>query len=121
MGAIANTTTILAAAVANGGTLTLPYPAGTSQAILNGTSGGQVAVDGGRYAQAASGAGTVAIAYGASNITVTNNSGVTWPSGATLRASFGRTDRNGTYNLTVGTDRLQAAAGDGSNPNYVKV
>lgn len=114
MGALANYKTILTTAVANAGTLVIAaYPAGSSQATLNGTNGGRVTInDNDTYPQAASGAGTVAITYGASTITITNNSGVTWPAGASLIASFGRTDRNGGYNLVIGTTADTAKAGN---------
>lgn len=118
MGAIANVKQTLAAAVANAGTVVIAaYPAGTDKALLDGTAGGVVAVNSTTYKQGA-GAGTVAIAYGASSITITNNTGETWPAGADFVASFGRTDKNGSYNLVIGTGRQDAAAGDGSNPNY---
>lgn len=101
MGSLANIKTILGTAVANAGTVVVAYPAGTNQALLTGTTGGSVAVNANdTYKQAASGAGTVAFTFGASNITITNNSGATWPAGAELIASFGRVDINGSYNLT---------------------
>lgn len=101
MSALANIKATLAAAVANAGTVVVPYPAGFVQADLNGTTGGSVAINSNdRWPQAASGAGTVAFTFGASNITITNNSGVTWPASAELIAGFGRRDINGNYNLT---------------------
>lgn len=91
----------LATAVANAGTVTVPYPAGQTQDSLTGSTGGSVAVgDNDVFPQAASGAGTVAFAFGASNITITNNTGVTWPIGTVITAGFGRVDINGNYNLT---------------------
>jgi hypothetical protein len=97
MGAIANAKFTLAAAVANAATVTMAYPAGTTQASLTGSTGGSVMVgQDGPYRQ---GVG-VEIAFGASLITITNNTGFTWPAGAELIASFGRTDINGSYNLT---------------------
>lgn len=103
MGSLANIKTILATAVANAGTVIVPYPAGTTQAMLTGTTGGSVAISANDvYKQAGSGAGTVAFTFGliGTGITITNNSGVAWPAGAELIASFGRTDINGSYNLT---------------------
>lgn len=101
MGALANAKTILAAAVANGGTITFAYPAGTDQDFFtdSGPNAGQVVVNQQTFPEG-TGAGTVAIAYGASNITVTNNTGAAWPVQAEVFASFGRTDINGSYNLT---------------------
>ena len=115
MGSLGYTKTTLASAVANGATLTVAYPTGTDRTVLSGTVGGVAALnDNDTFPQAASGTGTVAYAFGASNITVTNNSGISWPIGAVMTFSFGQTSRNGSYNLTVGGDKLQAAAGDGS-------
>lgn len=99
--AIANTKAYLAAAVAPAGTLTVPYPAGQTQATLQTSTGGSAALSSGEsFPQAASGAGTVLFAFGASNITVTNNSGAAWPAGADLFLSFGQVDIRGGYNLT---------------------
>lgn len=101
MGALVNTEFRLTADVANAGTFTVPYPAGSTQASLTGTTGGQMATAAGDvYNQAASGAGTVAFAFGASNITVTNNTGVTLVSGTRLFFGLGRNDINGSYNLS---------------------
>lgn len=91
--AIASITAVLAAAVANAGTVTIPYPAGQTQASLASSTGGMVVINNNMvYPQAASGAGTVALTFGASDITITNNSGETWPAGASLIASFGAKD-----------------------------
>lgn len=90
---------LLAAAVANAGTVTLPYPTGTVQADFTGETGGQVAVGHDVFPEG-TGAGTVTIVYGASNITITNNSGVAWPAGTEVIGSYGRIDINGSYNLT---------------------
>lgn len=111
MGALAlSPKLVLAAAVANAGTLTVSYPSGTNQAFFTGQTGlSQAVVDGATYPEG-SGAGTIAVAYGASNITVTNNSGVTWPAGAEVFVSFGRVDINGSYNLTY-PRKVQTAVG----------
>lgn len=101
MSALGNAKVTLGSAVANAGTFTVAYPAGTNQALLDGTTGGKVAVnDNDVYPQAPSGAGTFAFAFGASNITVTNNTGASLPAGTELILSFGRNDINGSYNLT---------------------
>lgn len=99
MGAIGNKKFQLASAVANAGTVVTSYPAPLVQADLLGTTGGSVAVDGNVWKQG-TGAGTVAFTYGSSTITITNNSGVSWPAGADIFAGFGRVDINGSYNLT---------------------
>jgi len=87
-------TTTLATAVANGGTVVLDYPAGTTQATFIGANAapntGAVVLNNNEvYPEAASGV-RVAISYGASNVTITNNTGATWPAGSTIRAQFGR-------------------------------
>lgn len=99
--AIANLRHTLAAAVANAGTFTVPYPAGTVQATLTGSTNGQLALKSGEvFKQAASGAGTVDFTFGLTDITVTNNTGVALPAGD-LTLSFGAIDINGSYNLTT--------------------
>ena len=82
---------VLAAAVANSGTITgIAYPAGTNQAFFTGANAqatGVAIVNGNDvYREAAS---KVSITYGASTITVTNSSSVTWPAGADLLLQFG--------------------------------
>lgn len=113
MGAIANKTHTVASDVTNTSTFTTTYPAGTSQASLRGSTGGQlVDAKGAVWAQDAT-AG-VKFVFGASTITVTNNTGATLAAGDELILSFGNTALNGSYNLTVGGAHEQAAAGDGS-------
>ena len=117
MGAIANTTFTLTTAVANGGTVTVAYPSGTNQALLLNTGGGKVTVgQDGPYLQGV--ANNVGITYGASNITITNNTGAAWPVGTEIRASFGDTNRNGSYNAPIASNTpvaLTAATGTGSD------
>lgn len=92
----------LASQVANAGTFTMPYPTGLNQAALLGTTGGRVAVgDNDIYPQAPSGAGTFAFSFGASDITVTNNTGVALPAGSVITASFGRSEQSGRYESGV--------------------
>jgi hypothetical protein len=89
----------LAAAVANAGTLTVAYPAGTVQADYLTTNAGvtsdNMAIIGGvKY----TGGTLLGFAYGASNITVTNNTGVTWAAGADSWFGFPRKDPVQLYN-----------------------
>jgi len=119
MSAIGNSRQVLAADVTNTNTFTMPYPTGVVQADLLGTTGGRLTVNNNdAYPQAPSGAGTVAFSFGASNITVTNNTGVTLSAGATIHASFGRTDQAGRYEsgvmVTPAPQTLTAATGTGS-------
>ena len=102
MDAIANTSTTLATAVANGATLTLAYPAGITRAMLFGTSGGVIAVNDAVYQQGASG---FTFTANAADIAVTNTSGATWAAGAAVIVSFGRTSRRGVY-ISTGGDAL---------------
>ena len=115
MGALATIKHTLTAAVANAGTVVVPYPAGFVQADLENVTDYAVAVNANDVFK--NGAG-VLLAFGAADITVTNQSGISWPIGSALIITVGRTDRNGSYNLTLGEAYNQAAAGDGSNPNY---
>lgn len=98
--AIANHKHTMAASVANAATFTVPYPAGTTQATLTGSTGGQLALKSGESYKQGTGAGTVSFAFGAGNITVTNNTGVAIPAAAEIYLSFGEVDINGVYNLT---------------------
>lgn len=87
-------TLVLAAAVANAGTVTVAYPAGTTQASFTGanlaTNTGAAVLNGNEvYPEAASGV-RVNFTYNGGDITVTNNTGVAWPAGSTLRVQFGR-------------------------------
>ena len=108
--AIANLKYLNTAAVANAATFTIPYPTGQTQASLTGTTLGQMALASGEaFPQASSGAGAVAFAFGASNITVTNNTGITLPANAELFFSFGAVDINGSYNVTT-PRKVQALA-----------
>lgn len=119
MSALGNSTTVLASAVTNTNTFTMPYPTGLVQADLLGTTGGRLALnDNDTFPQAASGAGTVAFAFGASLITVTNNTGITLPANSTIKASFGRNEQAGRYEsavaVTPAPQALTAATGTAS-------
>ena len=120
MSSLAVAKAVLAAAVANNQTVAIPYPAGFTQAFLIGSTGGSLAVNNNdRFPQAPSGAGTVAFAFGADTITITNNSGVTWPVGAELIVGFGDSQIGGTYNPRIrqmpALVALIAATGTASN------
>ena len=115
MGAIANIRASLATAVADDGTFTLAYPSGASRASLRDSTGGSIAI--GANDVWDEGAAGVEFTYGASTITVTNRSGISWAAGSDVVVSFGQTDRNGSYNLTIGTAANQAAPGTAAE-NY---
>jgi len=118
MSSLGNITASLATAVANGGTVTVPYPTGTNQGLLIGSTGGKVAInDNDIWPQAGSGA-AVAFTFNSSDITITNNTGVTWAAGSTLIASFGRNSKAGSFNPDVRVDAivdLTAATGTASD------
>lgn len=73
-----NTFGNLSAQVASGGTFTAAYPSGTSRGVLFGGVFHSLAVAKNVYEAPID----FTVALGASNITVTNNSGATWPSGS---------------------------------------
>ena len=121
-------TLVLAAAVANAGTVTVAYPAGTTQASFIGanvaTNTGAAVLNGNEvYPEAGSGV-RVNFTYNGGDITVTNNTGVTWAAGSTLRLQFGRAgaDRPGfapnpaitSLVTTVGTASDTIADGTGT-------
>lgn len=97
MGSLGYTKTTLVSAVADAGTVDVAYPTGINQAGLTGSTGGEVVVDQVAYDQ---GVGGATFSFGASAITITNDTGVTWPAGSELYASFGETTINGSYSLT---------------------
>lgn len=87
------TQTVLASAVANAGTVTLAYPAGTTQATFIGANaapntGSAVLNDNEVFPEAASGV-RIALTYNSGDITVTNNTGISWPAGSKLLVQLG--------------------------------
>jgi hypothetical protein len=94
----ATITTVLAAAVTNTNTFTVSYPTGTTQATftqgLAGSNSYMVVNGNDKYLAAAAGAGTFAISYGASTITITNNTGLTLAAGASITFQFELVDGN---------------------------
>ena len=93
MGAITVTQVTLASSVANAATFTVSYPSGITQAMLLGSTGGKMVVNGDAvFNQGASGFTAV---FGSSNITVTNTPGASLASGAVLDISFGANTPNG--------------------------
>lgn len=116
MGAITVTQVTLASSVANAATFTVSYPAGITQAMLLGSTGGKMVVNGDAvYSQGASGFTAV---FGSSNITVTNTTGASLASGAVIDISFGDNTQNGRYDNGVrvrGVTALTAATGTASD------
>ena len=68
----------LASAVTNGNTFTASYPAGTNKGMFFGAVGNALSINGTGYKEPIG----FTLAYGTTNVTVTNNSGATWPQGA---------------------------------------
>lgn len=119
MSSLAVTRAVLASAVANAATVVIPYPAGTTQSSLITSTGGELVLnDNDRYAQALSGV-RVEFTFGASNITITNQTGVTWPAASTILVSFGSSDVEGRYNpgiaVAPATVPLTVSVGTASN------
>lgn len=109
MSALGKVTHTLASDVADDATVAIAYPSGLTAATLRNASGGVLSVNdgaGGTWDEGAD--GFEVTAFGASTITLTNRSGVTWPAGAEIVVSFGETPRNGSYNLTIGREAGQA-------------
>lgn len=111
MSSLGIVTHVLASAVADDGTVAIAYPTGQTAATLGNSSGGDLTVGDGTYGRWEQADPGFSVAYGASTITVTNLSGMTWPAGETIRVSFGSTPYNGSYNLTVGGAEGQAKSG----------
>src|SRR5690606_7081074 len=115
--AIANKTHTLASNVADAANFTTAYPSGSVQADLIGSTGA-VIFDKSTQALYRQGTGGFTLTFGSSNITVTNDSDVTWLSGAELILSFGDSDVDGSYNADVrvtGIADLTAATGTASD------
>lgn len=109
MSSLGIVTATLAADVANNATVDIAYPTGQTKSTLTGSTGGDLTVDEGGYGAWEEGASGFTVAYNAATITITNKSGLTWPSGKTIRVSFGTTPSAGSYNLTLGVGNEQAA------------
>ncbi|HWU92962.1 MAG TPA: hypothetical protein VN106_06905 [Sphingomicrobium sp.] len=90
--------TILAAAVADTGTFTVAYPTGTTQLDFNvglaKLSGCYVVLNGNDKISYGSSGVYIDISFGASNITITNHSGYSWPIGTKVDAFFDVQDGN---------------------------
>ena len=102
MSSLGYITHTLVAAVADDATVAVAYPTGTTQAMLAGSAGGDLTLnDGalGRFEQDASG---FSASFGASTITITNLTGMTWPLGTELNISFGDTPYAGSFNHSIG-------------------
>lgn len=84
---------VLAAAVANAATVDVAYPAGFSQNSFNASlAGANSYVIINRNDKWTLAAGKIALSFGASAITITNNSGVTWAAGSDLMLGVDQVD-----------------------------
>jgi hypothetical protein len=101
-------TAVLASDVADDGTVAVSYPTGQNAQTLAGSIGGDLTVGDGAYGAWEQADPGFSVSYGASTITITNLSGITWPAGQTLRLSLGTVPRAGSYNLTAGGANGQA-------------
>lgn len=102
---------VLAAAVANGGTFDVAYPSGTSQlsfqAGLAGSAHYAVLNNNDRWASANPG---IAVSFGASLITITNNSGYSWPAETSVRLQFAKNAGYARIPITLGLPALSEIA-----------
>lgn len=93
---------VLAAAVADSGTFTVAYPSGTSQLSFNaglaGTDHYAILNDNDKWE---SGNPGIAVSFGATEITVTNQSGYSWPAGTKVDLSFDLREGNARIPLTI--------------------
>lgn len=100
---------VLASAVADDATFTIAYPTGLTATDLRGSTGGDLTVGDGAYGiWEQADPGFEVTTYGASTITITNRSGISWPAGQTVRVSFGTAPYNNSYNLVLGASNGQA-------------
>lgn len=107
-------TGVLAAAVANAGTFTTAYPSGTSQQEFDtGLAGPRSELILNGNDRLGLGAGGFSLAFGASLVTVTNNSGATWPAGARFVLGLDRQDGNECVVLTIPISNLADIAANG--------
>ncbi|WP_035676035.1 hypothetical protein [Bradyrhizobium liaoningense] len=105
---------VLAAAVANAATFDIAYPAGTSQKTFNAGLAGPGSYvmlnDNEKWTEAA---GKIAVSYGASLITVTNNSGYTWAAGTRVILGADIQDGNEILLMQIPVDLVSVVgAGD---------
>jgi len=111
MSSYGTVTHTLVSAVVDDGTVAIAYPTGQSAATLAGATGGDLTVNDGAYGRWEQADPGFSATYGASTITITNLSGLTWPAGATIVVSFGDTPANGSYNLGLGSTKESARSG----------
>jgi hypothetical protein len=106
-------TGVLAADVANSGTFTVAYPTGSAQTSftsgLHGTDSYIMINGNDKWTVAGS---KMSLNFGASNITVTNNSGVTWPAGSSFFLNLDQVDNNARQTLSIPVN-LAAISGAG--------
>lgn len=122
-------TTNLMADVPNGGTVTLEYPAGFTQADftgLNASADGRVVINNNEvYEERVSGV-RINLTYGASSITLTNNTGLTWAFLSVLIVELGRTLSSGpaqpnSLDLLTSDQVLDTIRGSTTYPDGTKI
>lgn len=85
-------TKILASAVADAGTVNVDYPEGRGAGDYTGGYDHRVSVPGvGNYAATG---GMVSFSFGASAVTITNNTGAPWPAGTTIYVAYDRAGKD---------------------------
>jgi len=113
MSKFAIASTILASAVADSGTFTIGYPSGTSQLSFNaGLAGsGHYAILNSNDKYAAIDA-DMSVSFGASDITITNSSGASWPAGSEVMVFLDQVDGNDVVYLNLPIKLAKLANGD---------
>lgn len=111
--------TFMVADVATAGTFTVGYPAGTTQQDfdtgLGGVGGVAIVNDSDRYTVAGGG---VSFAFGASLITVTNSSGVTWKANSKVSIEIDQQTGNGGELVQIPYNLANLANGAMFNPGF---
>jgi len=104
---------VLASAVANNGTVDVPYPGGTTQYTFSGgnanSAGHYVMLNDNDKLAAGSG---VSVSFGASLITITNQSGYTWPAGTKIALNAAQQSGNQVITLQLPIKLARVANGD---------
>lgn len=105
---------------ASGGTFTVSYPSGTSQADFDtGLAGPNSAIHINGNDKYVIGASALGLTFGASNITVTNNSTVAWAAGSSFVLNLDRQDGNEAIVLQIPVN-LAAITGAGDVMTEIK-
>lgn len=98
MPGFATSEVVLSAAVADGGTFTVPYPTGTNSGDFSQAFGHYMMINGTKYRQPAD----IGLSFGTSSVTVTNRSGATLAANSRVFFNFERPGTDKTVALGFG-------------------